>query len=131
MRFITLHEVLWLHDRIIDTSGGSTGVRDFGQIAAAVSQPKATFDGADLYPDLLAKAAALAFGLVRGHGFVDGNKRIGHAAMQLFLQLNGWVLEATVDEHERTILDVAAGSMSKAQLEDWLRAHAQPGPPPG
>ena len=82
MRHLSLSEVIWLHDRLIQTSGGTSGIRDLGQAQAAVAQPRATFDGADLYRDLVAKAATLCFGLVRGHGFVDGNKRIGHAAIR-------------------------------------------------
>lgn len=95
---------------------------------AALAQPRATFDGADLYPDLIAKACALCFGLVRGHAFVDGNKRIGHAAMELFLLLNGARLVASVDEQEKLILDLAAGLLSREHLEAWVRSHAIDGP---
>lgn len=123
MKYLGLAEVMWLHDRLIATSGGTPGLRDLGQVEAALSQPRATFDGADLYPDLVAKAASLCFGLVRGHAFVDGNKRIGHAAMEMFLLLNGARLAADVDEQERLILDLAAGSLSREQLENWIRAH--------
>ena len=128
MRHISLTEVIWLHDRLIQTSGGTSGIRDLGQVDAAVAQPRATFDGADLYPDLIAKAATLCFGLVRGHGFVDGNKRIGHAAMELFLALNGVSLDADVDDHEQIILTVADGTASRDQLEAWVRAHTRHDP---
>ena len=128
MRHLSLTEVIWLHDRLIQTSGGTSGIRDLGQVDAAVAQPRATFDGADLYPDLIAKAATLCFGLVRGHGFVDGNKRIGHAAMELFLALNGVSLDADVDDHEQIILTVADGTASRDQLEVWVRAHTRHDP---
>jgi death-on-curing protein len=62
-----------------------------------VAQPKATFDGEDLYPTIIAKAAALCFSLVQNHPFVDGNKRAGHASMEVFLILNGYALDADVD----------------------------------
>ncbi len=117
--------MIWLHDRLIQTSGGSSGIRDVGQVEAAVAQPRATFDGADLYPDLIAKAATLCFGLVRGHGFIDGNKRIGHAAMELFLALNDVSLDANVDDHEQIIVTVADGTASRDQLEAWVRAHTR------
>jgi len=123
MRYLGLTEVIWLHDRLIQTSGGTPGIRDLGQVEAALAQPAATFDGADLYPDLVAKAAALCFGLVRGHAFVDGNKRIGHAAMEMFLLLNGVRLEAEVDDQERLILALAEGSLSREDVEAWIRAH--------
>ena len=128
MRHLSLTEVIWLHDRLIQTSGGTSGIRDLGQVDAAVAQPRATFDGADLYPDLIAKAATLCFGLVRGHGFVDGNKRIGHAAMELLLALNGVSLDADVDDHEQIILTVADGTASRDQLEAWVRAHTRHDP---
>ena len=94
MKHLGLAEVMWIHDRLIATSGGTAGLRDLGQVEAALARPRATFDGADLYPDLIAKAGALCFGLVKGHAFVDGNKRVGHAAMELFLLLKarGWSL---------------------------------------
>lgn len=123
MRYLGLAEVTWLHDRIIATSGGSPGLRDLGLLEAALAQPRATFDGLDLYPDLIAKASSLCFSLVNGHAFIDGNKRIGHAAMEMFLLLNGARLVAQVDEQERLILDLAAGSLSREALEAWIRSH--------
>lgn len=128
MKYLGLAEVMWLHDRLIATSGGTPGLRDLRQVEAALAQPRATFDGADLYPDLVAKAAALCIGLVRGHAFVDGNKRIGHAVMELFLLLNGARLVADVDDQEKLILDLAAGSLSREQLEVWIRSHTIEGP---
>lgn len=129
MRYLGLAEVTWLHDRIIATSGGSPGLRDLGLLEAALAQPRATFDGLDLYPDLIAKASSLCFSLVNGHAFIDGNKRIGHAAIEMFLLLNGARLVAEVDEQERLILDLAAGSLSREALEAWIRRHTneQPG----
>ena len=76
MRLLTVTEVLSLHDRIIATSGGSSGVRDAGALLSALAQPSATFDGNELYPTLEEKASALCFFLVSNHPFVDGNKRV-------------------------------------------------------
>ena len=64
------------------------------------AQPVATFGGVDLYPGLQEKAAALCFSLVSNHPFIDGNKRVGHAALQIFLRLKGKTIEASVDENE-------------------------------
>ena len=128
MRYLGLAEVTWLHDRIIATSGGSPGLRDLGLLEAALAQPRATFDRLDLYPDLIAKASSLCFSLVNGHAFIDGNKRIGHAAMEMFLLLNGARLVAEVDEQERLILDLAAGSLSREALEAWIRRHTSEEP---
>ena len=81
-----------------------------------------TYGGEDLYPDLVTKAAALAFSLIQNHAFVDGNKRIGHAAMETFLVLNGYELEASVDNAETTILAVAAGQLDRGGFVAWVRS---------
>jgi len=80
-----------------------------------------TYGGEDLYPDLATKATALAFSLIQNHAFVDGNKRIGHAAMETFLVLNGYELEASVDDAETTILAVAAGQLDRDGFVAWVR----------
>ena len=123
MRYLTLAEVVELHRRLLQVTGGATGIRDLGALEAAIAQPKATFGGVDLYPTLIEKAAALCFSLVQGHPFVDGNKRVGHAAMETFLVLNGAEVDAPVDDQERLILDLAAGRIGRSQLTDWLLQH--------
>lgn len=101
----------------------SRGFDDLGALESAIAQPKATFAGADLHPTLIEKAAALCFALVQGHPFVDGNKRVGHAAMETFLLLNGGEIHAPVEEQEHLMLDVAAGRIGRSHLTDWLRQH--------
>ncbi len=123
MRFLTLGEVLALHRRILAESGGTSGVRDLGAIASAVSQPKVTVGGQDAYPTLIEKTAALGFSLIRNHGFLDGNKRIAHAAMEVFLVMNDMEFFASVDEQERFMLSLAAGELSREALIDWLRSN--------
>jgi len=123
MRYLSISEVLELHERIIASSGGTTGVRDLGALESAVSQPHATFDQKDLYPDLVTKAAALCFSLVMNHPFLDGNKRIGHAAMETFLILNGMEIESSIDDQEKTILNLASGKLDRAGFTDWLKKH--------
>jgi death-on-curing protein len=123
MRYLTLAEVVALHGRLLQLTGGAAGIRDLGSLEAAVAQPKTTFGGADLYPTLAEKAAALCYALIQGHPFADGNKRVGHAAMETFLVLNGAVVAAPVDEQERLILNLAAGRISRTQLSEWLRQH--------
>lgn len=82
-----------------------------------------TFGSNDLYPIIVEKAAALGFSLIQNHPFVDGNKRVGHAAMEVFLFLNGYEIDAPVDDQERVILDVAASKMSRNDFIDWIREH--------
>ena len=120
MRYLSISEVFELHDRIISSSGGSRGIRDISALESAVNQPRQTFDQKDLYPDIVTKAAALCFSLVMNHPFVDGNKRVGHAAMETFLILNGYEIISSVDEQERVMLDLASGKMSRINFSEWL-----------
>jgi death-on-curing protein len=121
MRYLTLKEALELHSLIIEQSGGSNGVRDFGLLESAVAQPLMTFDGVDLYPTLVEKAAALCFSVVSNHPFIDGNKRVGHAVMETFLLLNGCEINSSVTEQEKIILSLAAGDCERAEFVEWLR----------
>jgi len=131
MRFLTLDEVMELHRLAIQQSGGSSGIRDQGLLESALAQPGMTFDGQELYPTVADKAAALGYSLVMNHPFVDGNKRVGHAAMETFLVLNGHEIAASVDEQERVILGVAAGTISREDFTVWVRSQLIGRPPAG
>ena len=123
MRFLSLQEVLIIYDRVMAQSGGSHGIRDLGALESSVAQPRMTFSGQDLYPTLAEKAAALGFSLIQNHPFVDGNKRIGHAAMEVFLYMNGFEISCDVDDQERFILEVASGSVHRQEFATWLSKH--------
>jgi death-on-curing protein len=123
MRFLRLGEVLELHRRVIEQSGGTAGVRDLNALDSALAQPYMTFADRELYPTLVDKAAALGFSLVMNHPFVDGNKRVGHAVMETFLVLNGLEIVAPVDEQEKVILRVAAGEVGRDEFTTWLCGH--------
>lgn len=126
MRFLTVEEILELHGRVLAVSGGLAGIRELGDVEKGAAQPQMAFGGQDLYVGLAEKAAALGFSLICNHPFVDGNKRIGHAAMETFLVLNGWELFASVDDQEQTILAVADGTLSREQFSAWVASHLQP-----
>ena len=123
MIHLTLDEVIELHDDVIAQSGGTPGVRDPGALNPAVAQPRMTFGGEDLYPTLVEKAAALAFSLIKNHAFIDGNKRIGHLAMETFLGLNGSMISADVDEQESVFLRLAASEIGRDAFAAWIAAH--------
>ena len=123
MRYLTLVEVLELHRRIIEQSGGALGVRDFGLLESAIAQPRMTFGGEELYPSPIEKSAALGFSIIMNHPFVDGNKRTGHAAMETFLVLNGMEISVSVDEQENFVLAIAAGEMDREALVGWLQQY--------
>nr|AGC72445.1 death on curing protein, Doc toxin [uncultured bacterium A1Q1_fos_493] len=124
IHYLTAAQVLFIHDRLIAETGGSAGVRDLGLLAAAVARPQATFDGADLYPDLFTKAAAFMASLVNNHPFVDGNKRVGITAVGLFLRRNGYRLTATNAALEAFTMQVAQGKLTVDEMVDWFRTHS-------
>lgn len=123
IRYLALIEVLELHRKILEQSGGALGIRDIGLLESAIAQPRMTFGGKDLYPSLLEKAAALGFSLVMNHPFVDGNKRTGHAATETFLVLNGLEINASVDEQECVVLAIVSGELGREVFVEWLRQH--------
>jgi len=92
-------------------------------LEAALAQPRLTFDQSDLYPSLVSKAAALCLSIIMNHPFVDGNKRVGHAGMETFLILNGYQIQADVDQQERIILHLAAGEIHRDEFTSWLNDH--------
>ena len=100
------------------------GLRDRGQLESALAQPLMTFGGTQLYADLSEKAAALCFSLVKNHPFVDGNKRVGYAALRLFLRANGFRLTAVADEKVNMTLQIADGTLTRSQVIVWIRTHA-------
>lgn len=124
MRYVTVSEVLEIYSRVMDQSGGLIGLRDVGALESAVAQPRMTFGGEELYPTLIEKASALGFSLIQNHPFIDGNKRTGHAALEMFLVLNGYQLSAGLEEQVSAILQVASSEMRREAFTDWLRGHA-------
>ena len=113
--------VLSIHQRQIAEHGGKPGLRDAGLLTSALDRPQnilAYREGADVF----ALAAAYAFGIIKNHPFVDGNKRVGYIAMRLFLKLNGIDFVATPAEKYSVIIGLAAGNISEKELADWLRS---------
>ena len=121
IRYLTVVEVLNLHRQVIEECGGALSIRDLGSLESAVAQPKMTFDGKDLYPTIIEKASALGFSLIKNHPFLDGNKRTSHAAMEIFLVLNGMEINALIQEQERVVLLLAAGDLGREEFTEWLR----------
>jgi len=119
--YLSLDQVLQIHEAQIERFGGATGLRDPGALESAVARPAMTFGGEDLYPDVPSKAAALMHSLVMNHAFVDGNKRVGVTAAELFLRLNGYRLDASDPELEELTLTVAKGELDAEALAIWFR----------
>ena len=125
MRYLTIAEVLESYQRVMQQSGGLVGIRDLGALESAIAQPYMTFDGNELYPSLAEKAAALGFSLIQNHPFADGNKRTGHAAMESFLALNSYEIDASTDEQVEIVLSLASGKLSRHEFTEWLLNHIQ------
>ena len=125
MRYLTAEQVLFIHARLIAETGGEHGVRDLGLLLSAVARPQASFDQADLYPDVFTKAAALLESLIGNHPFVDGNKRTGISAAGLFLRQNGYRMRASNQELEAFTLRVAQGGVSQEDAAVWFRTNAR------
>lgn len=124
--FLTLQEIIEIHRDQIDRYGGSLGIRDMGLLQSAVAMPMATFGGEFLHSDLFEMAAAYLFHLVQNHPFVDGNKRVGAAAADVFLQLNDSQLAAAEDAYADLVLEVAQGHVKKAGVAEFVRPESRP-----
>jgi death-on-curing protein len=114
-----------IHRRQIAEHGGGEGIRDGGLLDSALARPKnlAVYSGSEGGPDFAALAASYAWGLVRNHPFVDGNKRTAYVVCRTFLKLNGQDLEASPEEKYLTFLRLAEGGLSEQQLASWIRDH--------
>ena len=119
----TLEQILILHERLVLKTGGASGIRDIGLIQSALARADASFASVELYPGVLAKAAAICCGLTQNHGFVDDNKRIGVTAMLLILRRNGISLQYKQEELIALGLSLAQGKSDVAQVESWLNEH--------
>ena len=123
MKVLSKHQILLLHQQLINETGGSPGLRDEGLLDSALNAPFQGFGSTSAYPSLQQKAARLCYGLVKNHPFVDGNKRIGAHAMLVFLAVNGLGLSYTQQELADIILQVAAGEKDYEDLLAWLLTH--------
>ncbi|WP_278972218.1 type II toxin-antitoxin system death-on-curing family toxin [Mobiluncus mulieris] len=123
MKYLSKSQIRKLHADLIASSGGLSGLRDEGLLESAIATPLQGFSGADLYPTIIDKATQLAFGLIRNHPFIDGNKRIGTHAMLVLLYLNEIELAYEDDELIQIILNVAAGQTSRDDLYQWIKTH--------
>jgi death on curing protein len=114
--------VLALHDEQLAEHGGSPGVRDAGLLSSALARPQNQLAYGN--PSLFDLAAAYAFGIIRNHPFVDGNKRTGFLAAYVFLDLNGIELTAPEDEAVAAVMALAAGEMQETGFSEWLKTNS-------
>ena len=120
---LTKEQVVSIHSSLIKASGGTDGVRDEGLLESALESPFQTFDGHDLYPSIIQKAARIEYSLVLNHPFIDGNKRIGIHIMLVFLAINGIDISCTQEDLIKIGLSLADNTMNFEELSVWLSSH--------
>ena len=111
-----------IHSRQLAEHGGLDGIRDPGMLSSALARPKNAFAYSQPKPDIAALAAAYAFGIIKNHPFMDGNKRTAYVLCRTFLKLNGHDINATDVEKYQTFLAVAEGALDESQLAQWIRS---------
>lgn len=125
LTYLTLEDVLAIHDDQIERYGGSHGVRDLALLESAIARPQATFGGEDLYPDIFLKAAVIMQGIISNHSFIDGNKRTGSVSVARFLFVNGYELIC----NNKALVSIArkteAKKLSLEQIASWLKKNAR------
>jgi death on curing protein len=124
-RFVSNSQVIKIHDRQIETFGGTTGIRDEGLLDSALAQPQATFGGELLHPTIYEQAAAYLYHLAMNHPFIDGNKRTAFAVMDTFINLNGYSLNLSAEETYNMVIRVVRREISKGELSAFLELHLQ------
>ncbi len=120
MNWITTAQIEILHQKILQKTGGSKGLRDKSALESALAAPMQTFDDQDLFPTEIEKIARIACGLTQNHPFVDGNKRIGALVMQILLRRNGYRLSTQHLELSDIFLSVARGETDHVALAKWI-----------
>jgi death on curing protein len=121
-RWLKENVVAAIHQRQLAEHGGLDGVRDPGMLSSALARPRNTFAYTQPKPDLATLAAAYAFGIIKNHPFIDGNKRTAYVLCRTFLKLNGQDIDATEVEKYQTVVAVADGSLSEEGFAEWIRS---------
>ena len=124
MKHLTPAQVLFIHYRLMEETGGRHGIRDLTLLQSALARPMATFDNNDLYPDIFSKAASLMHSLIKNHPFTDGNKRTAIASASIFLLRNNYSLKASNKELERFTLKVASENVEIRKMAYWFKRHS-------
>lgn len=121
---LSKEQIIAMHSRLIEKTGGEDGVLNDGMLDSAIEAPFQTFDGQDLYSSIPEKAARLGYCLISNHSMRDGNKRIGAHAMLVFLAINGFSLKYSQEDLVEIIINVASGTSSYEDLLSWILAHS-------
>lgn len=123
MKYISIEYVLKLHSKLIETTGGSSELRDMELLKSSIENSKSTFNGQNLYPTIEDKCANICYSMVNNHPFVDGNKRIGLYVMLILLEYNGIKLKFTQNELINLGLGIAKGDFKQEYIISWIKTH--------
>ncbi len=121
MIFLSVEEVIQIHDELISEYGGLHGIRDMGLLVSAIEMPKSTMFGEYLHKSIFDKASAYLYHLVCNHAFLDGNKRTGAATTLIFLGQNECYLKYDRKQFEELVCSVAQSKLSKEEISKFLQ----------
>jgi death-on-curing protein len=124
MKYLSVQDLIYINQAVVDASGGTIGVRDVGLIDSAVNRPRATFGDDDLYPSLFDKAAALFHSVIFNHAFLDGNKRTAVASAAQLLYLNGFELITSEKELESFTMKIVDERLGLDEIAKWLEKYS-------
>jgi death-on-curing protein len=118
---IDINEVERIHDILIESFGGATGIRDRGALESAINRPDQTFDGQELYPSPIDKAAAIFESIISNHPFIDGNKRTAYTLMRLVLMESKMDIDLGQNQKFDFIIKAAKGEFTYDQIRTWIK----------
>lgn len=125
MQYLTANDIVFIHDKIVEQTGGALGVREPGLLASIANKPMTSFGDTELYPDVFTKAASIYEALCNYHVFIDGNKRVSAIATYRFLVMNGYELTATNKEVEDYTVFIATKNPDINEVAAWLKRHSR------
>lgn len=125
MKYLKAQDILVLHARLIEKTGGSQGIRDVHLLGSLVERPKTSFDGKEIFPSVFEKAGTYLESLAKYHVFVDGNKRTAVTASARFLFLNGYKLKVSNKEVEDFVIRAASEKIELDEIAQWFKTNSK------
>jgi len=125
MNILSKDIILLIHKKLIDDTGGIHGIRDESLLESAIFAPFAAYSDTEAFPSVMEKAARLAFGIVKNHPFIDGNKRVGIMSMQMFLYINEIELSCNTDGLVELGMDIAGDKMNYQAIVEWIKGNTR------
>lgn len=122
---IDIEEVEKIHDILIERFGGGKGIRDIGLLESSIHRPFQTFDGQELYPTPIDKAAAIFESIITNHPFIDGNKRTAYVLMRLMLKTNGLDIQVSQNKKYDFVIKAASGAFTFEQIRFWIESNSK------